>query len=512
MSSVYGLRNIVTLFIATVFLSLIYPAPPVLGASATSFRFAITKDVENMFPEIMETFEYLSQRYSAEIELYKKSTKSPPIIINSREIRKGLKKRDFNVVVATSSELESSRRKRLKTAGFRIEDGRKFEVEFFLAGFVSKPLSNTTSQPLSKIEKAKIAHAYDQSLVYFYRDIIAKCIYGDKDEKVQPEQFFREEELERMIQELDIFILKRIKKYKVLVGEDLIFRAKDFKTDPTYPVHYYDKEMGEEERSLKSCLERHSRKSFSSYSTREYQKPPEQISEIYEGVYLVQAIKRSESVVLVYPFSKSTEFKRVFWDRLYAELNQVAKSSREGAGSEPDRISFESYVKALNLLTSGIQGILSVANVEFERAMEDYTVLDNVHGVRRIRRKLKNKKPMLDPELAQIRTALDRFKKYYEKRSELPREKVDYNLLNARLRVIGLTRLLHKHYGLRPPNGLSKSEKYLSNIKDEINKLAKELQIVETSKDFKEYETMRNMGRFGEIKDKYKNQVKEMDN
>ena len=157
------------------------------------------------------------------------------------------------------------------------------------------------------------------------------------------------------------------------------------------------------------------------------------------------------------------------------------------------RTELEEFAKGYKLLTAGMRGIIEVANIYYEHAKYRWGVLEELAPIGTIKRKLKRGNPLLGPEISVIQAALSVFAKYFEERKELERERIDLNLLYARVYVTQLRYFMHQHYfNKKEAKG---SEKELLGANNIYKALGEEINTVKQVNDFN-YKYLRDLNDF----------------
>ena len=95
------------------------------------------------------------------------------------------------------------------------------------------------------------------------------------------------------------------------------------------------------------------------------------------------------------------------------------------------------------------------------------------------------------------------FQGYFNRRAELPKERVDLNLLHAKRMVTRLEFFLHQHYYNLGSNFMQQSVQHLNNAKERLNSLSQDLESVKQKDDF-DYQSLRNTDLFQNVIEQYK--------
>lgn len=430
----------------------------------------------------------------------------------------------FKMIISTSSEIEKIPQR--IASQYILEDGRNLKVEYFLVGNVQKSLLDH--------KKPKIAHSPEESLMNFYLDILMGCIYEqriDKNDWPTDRIFSRSDWKEDKLRDRDIVILKYFPMLDQTIGIELLYNIWRVTNFANIPVPYCgDKEMPDFKIDLLKCFKNLSDKSSTvklKYGLEESPniehfakvigKETGALPDIGDS-WIIQAVTKEEKITVIYE-KENKKLAKEFWDYLYDRLFEIQdKHRRDPTDSEILNL-MEEYKKGVYILTSGMRGIIEVANFYFDSANNAYEEMDGIYSIPEIQENL-TKGNILDEkkELKDIKEVINLFYKYFHQR-KLPKRRIDFKLLSAKYRTSRLLYFVHQHYFNSRKKETNDDEakrlqkesaKYLTLSQEMLKSMKEDIEIVKTVNDF-DYERLRRKERFHGIIENVNNFEKILD-
>ena len=483
----------VIIFIGSLFLQLL-----TISAIAYEIPIALSENIEKQFREFITVLGDMKEISNGKFSYYEKSP------VNLMEVLELFPVQKFKALIVTSSELENIQDE--YESKYIVEDGRKLGIEFYIIGRQAKNLLD--------IKSPKVIHPQEASIMNFYRDIFTACTYErGLAPKHWPRRIYKREDLnDENLEKCDILILKYLIDINRKIGRELLYNIRCVTKFPSIPIHYCDPLKPKDKDDFKLCLEEfykaHTDKlkySFKECSNLERFTKIFGVNEKYllrrlSKNWCVQIVEKEEMVRIIYPAQYEKNIK-MFWRLLYKRLNTISWMHARDKDNEQLKSLKEIYSKAVFLITSKMRGIIALADIDYEAAKYEYELTDDLIGLRALQEKLAEKKHLDDSELVCIKNLNELFQNYFDRRV-LPKERVDLNLLRAKLMVTRLQFLLHQHYYNLGSNFIEKSNQHLNNAKEKLHSLRHDIESVKTKKGF-DYPNLRKTEKFHNIIEQY---------
>jgi len=340
-----------------------------------------------------------------------------------------------------------------------------------------------------------------------------RCISNSND---WPRRKFRKQDLSSdYMENCNIIILKYVVNTELLVGKELMFEVWRHTDITNMPVNFFDTTDTQGLEGLKRCMQKfsdnHEVEGKSLYNFREYPDltrfskvtgiKTDDINQI-DPSWRTQTVAMNEKIQIIYPASSRTDVKK-FRKYLYRRLRAVTAEFANDPEDQELKYLREDYANSYYLLNADFSGIIAVADILYVDARSEYDLVDNIFGLRELRKKLWNKNALEDAEVSEIKKVEKKFSDYFKRRSELPEERVDLNLLWAKIRTTDLRYMLHQHYYNLGKDSFKFSSFYLKGTREILESLGKDINAVETSDD-DSYVRLRKTEKFDDVFRKYR--------